>query len=76
VQTARSEFSSFLAEQLAAVTQIQLLGQGKRQEQKASGLLRNVVSSQVDLARTGILFSALSNLGIVSGIAVILGCGS
>jgi ABC-type multidrug transport system fused ATPase/permease subunit len=76
VQGARAEFSSFLQEHLSALTQIQLLRQTEPQERKASQLLTNSVCCQSVLYRTGVFFSALSNLTIVTGIAVILTCGS
>ena len=76
VQIARNKFSSFLEEHLSALTQIQLLRQTEPQERKASELLSNAVGSQDALYQTGAFFSAFSNLAIVSGIAVILTCGS
>lgn len=76
VQSARSKFSSFLEEHISALTQIQLLGQTGPQEQKASELLSDIAGTQIVLSRTGVLFSAWSNLAIISGIAAILGCGS
>jgi ABC-type multidrug transport system fused ATPase/permease subunit len=76
VQAARAKFSSFLQEHLSALTQIQLLRQTEPQERKASQLLTNAVCCQDALFRTGAFFSALSNLTIVTGIAVILTSGS
>ena len=76
VQFARSRFSSFLQEHLSAVTQIQLLRQTDRQERTASELLADTVRSQDDLCKTGAFFSALSNLAIVSAVAVTITCGS
>lgn len=76
VQAARSKFSSFLQEHLSAMTQIQLLRHTEPQERKASELLSNTVCSQDALCKTGAFFSALSNLAIVTGIAVTLACGS
>jgi ABC-type multidrug transport system fused ATPase/permease subunit len=76
VQAARSKFSSFLQEHLSALMQIQLLRQTEPQERKASQVLTNAVCSQDALFKTGVFFSALSNLTIVTGIAVILTCGS
>jgi ABC-type multidrug transport system fused ATPase/permease subunit len=76
VQAARSRFSSFLQEHLSAVTQIQLLRQTDRQERTASELLADTVRSQDGLCKTGAFFSALSNLAIVSGVAVTITCGS
>lgn len=76
VQTARNKFSSFLEEHLSAVTEIQLLGQTELREREASELLTKAIRSQEALYRTGAFFSALSNLAIVSGIAVILTRGS
>jgi len=76
VQAARSRFRSFLQEHLSALTQIQLLGQTEAQEAHAHQLLATTVRSQDVLSRTGACFSALSNLFISTGIAVILGGGS
>jgi len=76
VQGARSQFSSFLEEHLSALTQIQLLRQTEPQEGKASALLTNAVRSQDALCRTGVVFSALSNLTIVTGIAMTVAGGS
>jgi ABC-type multidrug transport system fused ATPase/permease subunit len=76
VQAAGSQFSSFLAEHLAALTEIQLLGQTGQQEQEAAGLLSKSVRAQEALAKTGVWFSVLSNLAIVTGIAATLACGS
>jgi ABC-type multidrug transport system fused ATPase/permease subunit len=76
VQVARSKFSSFLQEHLSALLQIQLLRQTEPQERKASQVLTNAVCCQDALYRTGIFFSAFSNLTIATGIAVILTCGS
>lgn len=76
VQAAGSQFSSFLAEHLAALTEIQLLGQTGQQEQQAAGLLSKSVRAQEALAKTGVWFSVLSNLAIVTGIAATLACGS
>ncbi|MHB8413377.1 MAG: ABC transporter ATP-binding protein [Candidatus Acidiferrales bacterium] len=76
VQMARNRFSGFLQEHLAAMTQIQLLRQTASQERKASALLANAIGSQGALYKAGALFSAFSNLAIVTGIAVILTGGS
>jgi len=76
VQAARSKFSSFLQEHLSAVIQIQLLRQAEAQEREASELLTNTVRCQDGLCRTGAFFSALSNLAVVSGVAVTIACGS
>jgi ABC-type multidrug transport system fused ATPase/permease subunit len=76
VQVARSKFSSFLQEHLSALTQIQLLRHAEPQERKASELLINTVCSQDDLCKTGVFFSALSNLAVVSGVVVTIACGS
>jgi ABC-type multidrug transport system fused ATPase/permease subunit len=76
VQTARSKFSGFLQEHLSALTQIQLLRQVEAQEESAHRLLADVVRSQDALCRTGSVFSAVSNLVICTGIALVLGCGS
>jgi ABC-type multidrug transport system fused ATPase/permease subunit len=76
VQVARSKFSSFLQEHLSALMQIQLLRQTEPQERKASQVLTNAVRRQDALYRTGVFFSAFSNLTIVTGIAAILTCGS
>ncbi len=76
VQAARSRFSSFLQEHLAAVTQIQLLRQTEPQERKASEFLADTVRSQDSLCKTGAFFSTLSNLAVVSGVVVTIACGS
>jgi len=76
VQAARSRFSSFLGEHVSALEQIQLLGQTAAQETHAHQLLADTVRSQDALSRTAARFSALSNLVISTGIAVILGGGS
>jgi ATP-binding cassette, subfamily B, bacterial len=76
VQIARSKFSGFLQEHLSALTQIQLLRQTEPQEHKASQLLTNAVCTQDLLFKTGVFFSAFSNLTIATGIAVVLACGS
>src|SRR6266478_2740644 len=76
VQATRSRFSSFLQEHLSSVIQIQLLRQTERQERKASELLTNTVRSQDSLFQTGIFFSVLSSLAIVSGIVATITCGS
>jgi len=70
------QISSFLQEHLSSVIQIQLLRQTERQERKASELLTNTVRSQDSLFQTGIFFSVLSNLAIVSGIVATITCGS
>jgi ABC-type multidrug transport system fused ATPase/permease subunit len=76
VQMARSRFSSFLEEHLSAVTQIQLLRQTDSQERKASELLASAVCSQETLRKTGVFFSAFSNLAIATAIAIVLACAS
>jgi ABC-type multidrug transport system fused ATPase/permease subunit len=76
VQAAKSKFSSFLQEHLSGLTQIQLLRQTESQERKASQLAATTVSSQDALWKTGVLFSAFSNLAIVTGIALTLAGGS
>jgi len=76
VQTDQAKFSSFLQEHLSALTQIQLLRQTEAQERKAHQLLTNSVCSQDVLCRTGVFFSAFSNLTIVTGLAAILCSGS
>ena len=76
VQATRSRFSSFLQEHLSSVIQIQLLRQTERQERKASELLTNTLRTQDSLFQTGIFFSVLSNLAIVSGIVATIMCGS
>jgi ABC-type multidrug transport system fused ATPase/permease subunit len=76
VQVAKSKFSSFLQEHLSGLTQIQLLRQTESQERKASQLVTNTVSSQDALWKTGVFFSAFSNLTIVTGIALALTGGS
>jgi ABC-type multidrug transport system fused ATPase/permease subunit len=76
VQVAKSKFSSFLQEHLAGLTQIQLLRQTKSQERKGSELLTIALSSQDALWRTGVFFSAMSNLAIVTAIALSLTGGS
>jgi ABC-type multidrug transport system fused ATPase/permease subunit len=76
VQTAKSKFSSFLQEHLSGLTQIQLLRQTESQERRASQLVTNTVSSLDALWRTGVFFSAFSNLAIVTGIALTLAGGS
>ncbi|MGB6877156.1 MAG: ABC transporter ATP-binding protein [Candidatus Acidiferrales bacterium] len=70
VQVAKSKFSSFLQEHLSGLTQIQLLRQMESQERKGSELLTVAVSSQDALWKTGVFFSALSNLAIVTAIAL------
>jgi ABC-type multidrug transport system fused ATPase/permease subunit len=76
VQAAKSKFSSFLQEHLSGLTQIQLLRQTESQERRASELVTNTVSSQDALWKTGVFFSAFSNLAIVAGIALTLTGGS
>jgi ABC-type multidrug transport system fused ATPase/permease subunit len=76
VQAAKSKFSCFLQEHLSGLTQIQLLRQTESQERKASELVTNTVSSQDALWKTGVFFSAFSNLAIVTGIALALTGGS
>lgn len=76
VQVAKRRFSSFLQEHLSGLTQIQLLRQTESQERKALQLLTNTVSSQDALWKMGVLFSALSNLAIVTAIALTLTGGS
>lgn len=76
VQVAKSKFSSFLQEHLSGLTQIQLLRQTESQEHQASQLAANAVSSQDALWKTGVFFSAFSNLAIATGIALILISGS
>jgi len=76
VQVAKSKFSSFLQEHLSGLTQIQLLRQTESQERRASQLVTNTVSSQDALWKTGVFFSAFSNLAIVTGIALALTGGS
>ena len=76
VQVAKSKFSSFLQEHLSGLMQIQLLRQTESQEGKSSQLLTNAVSSQDALWKTGVFFSALSNLAIVTAIALSLTGGS
>jgi ABC-type multidrug transport system fused ATPase/permease subunit len=76
VQSDQAMFSSFLQEHLSALTQLQLLRQTEAQEGTAHQLLTKAVCSQDTLCRTGVSFSAFSNLTIVTGLAAILGCGS
>lgn len=76
VQTAKRKFSSFLEEHLSALTQIQLLRQTERQERLAFQLLTSAALCQDNLWRTGAFLSALSNLVIVTGIALTLTGGS
>ncbi|HVB55116.1 MAG TPA: ABC transporter ATP-binding protein [Candidatus Acidoferrales bacterium] len=76
VQVAKSKFSSFLQEHLSGLMQIQLLRQTESQERKGSQLLTNAVSSQDALWKAGVFFSALSNLAIVTAIALSLTGGS
>ncbi|HEV2615172.1 MAG TPA: ABC transporter ATP-binding protein [Candidatus Acidoferrales bacterium] len=76
VQVAKSKFSSFLQEHLSALLQIQLLGQAESQERQGSKLLTDAVSVQDALWKTGVFFSALSNLAIVTAIALSLTGGS
>lgn len=76
VQAAKSKFSSFLQEHLSGLMQIQLLRQTESQERKGSELLTNAVSFQDALWKTGVFFSALSNLAIVTAIALSLTGGS
>jgi ATP-binding cassette subfamily B protein len=76
VQVAKSRFSSFLQEHLSGLTQIQLLRQTESQERRASLLVADTVSSQDALWKTGVFFSAFSNLAIVTGIALTLTGGS
>lgn len=72
IQAAKSRFSRFLQEHLSNLVQIQLLGQTKTQERVASQLLETVLSRQAGLWRTGIVFSAASNLAIAIAIALTL----
>jgi len=76
VQEAKSRFSRFLQEHLSSMVQIQLLGQTKTQECMASQLLETVLSSQARLWRTGIVFSAVSNLAVAIAIALTLAGGT
>jgi ABC-type multidrug transport system fused ATPase/permease subunit len=76
VQSDQAKFSSFLQEHLSALTQLQLLRQTEAREEIAHQLLTNAVYSQDALCRTGVSFSAFSNLTIVTGLAAILGWGS
>lgn len=76
VQINQARFTSFLQEHLSGLPQIQLLRHTERQERKAHELLTNSVCSQDVLWRTSIFFSAFSNLTIVTGLVVILCCGS
>jgi ABC-type multidrug transport system fused ATPase/permease subunit len=75
-QAAKSKFSGFLQEHLSALTQIQLLRETGSQERKALELVTNAVCSQDALWKTGIFFSAFSNLAIVTGIALVITGGS
>ncbi len=76
VQVARSKLNRFLEEHLFGALQIQLLLQAEPQEQRASQLLSSALGSQAALGKTGICFSALSNLIIVTAIALTLTGGS
>jgi ABC-type multidrug transport system fused ATPase/permease subunit len=76
VQVRQTKFSGFLDEHLSSLCQIQLFRQMDSQERKAQQLLTDVVRSRDVLCRTGVSFSALSNLTIVIGLAAILSCGS
>lgn len=76
VQSNQTKFSGFLQEHLSALTQLQLLLHMRAQEETAHRLLTKSLHSQNTLCRTGVTFSAFSNLVIVTGLVVILTCGS
>jgi ABC-type multidrug transport system fused ATPase/permease subunit len=76
VQATKSKFTCFLQEHLSGLIQIQLLGQTESRERQACQLLANTISSQDALWQTGVFFSALINLAIVTGIALTLTGGS
>ena len=76
VQEAKRRFSRFLQEHLNSSVQIQLLRQTRTQECVASQLLETILSTQARLWRTGLAFSAVSNLAIAVAIALTLAGGS
>jgi ABC-type bacteriocin/lantibiotic exporter with double-glycine peptidase domain len=75
LQEKRLELSSFLEEHAPSVIQIQLLQQETRRERKAYQLFAKAARSQLRLARTGSLFSILTNLAIALAISAIIGYG-
>lgn len=68
-------WSTFFEEHLAAATQIQLLGQQKRQERRAFRLLAWSVRSQEKLFRTGVWFTLYTSLAVVLAMSTVIGYG-
>lgn len=74
-QNAQLTWSNFLEEHLSCVIPIQLLGQEKRQERKAFGLLAHLARSQLHLYRTAAWFTISTSLAIVLGMSAVIGYG-
>jgi ABC-type multidrug transport system fused ATPase/permease subunit len=74
-QTDQLTWSNFVEEHLSSVIPIQLLGQQKRQERKAFGLLARSVRSQLHLYRTATWFTISTSLAIVLAMSAVIGYG-
>lgn len=74
-QNHRLAWSNFLEEHLSSVISIQLLGQERRQERRASRLLALSVRSQQRFYRTATWFTVWSSLAIVLAMSAVIGYG-
>jgi ATP-binding cassette, subfamily B, bacterial len=75
LQGKRLEMSSFLEEHATAVIEIQSLQQETGRERAAYLLFAEAARSQLQLARTGALFSVFTNLAVALAISAIVGYG-
>jgi len=75
VQQSRISWSNYLQEHLADVVSIQLLRQQRRQERKAFGLLAKTIRCEQGLFRTGIYFSVVTSIAVVSAMSWVIGLG-
>ena len=75
-QDDRRAWDNFLEEHLSSVISIQLLGQEKRQERRAFGLLARSLRSQQQLCRTAVWFTVWSSLAIVLAMSAVIGDGA
>jgi ABC-type bacteriocin/lantibiotic exporter with double-glycine peptidase domain len=75
-QEDRLGWDNFLEEHLSSVISIQLLGQEKRQERRAFGLLARSLRSQQRLYRTAAWFTIWSSLAIVLAMSAVIGYGA
>jgi ABC-type bacteriocin/lantibiotic exporter with double-glycine peptidase domain len=74
-QDDRLAWSNFLEEHLSSLIAIQLLGQEKRQEQRAFRLLARSLRSQQRLYRTATWFTVWSSFTVVLAMSAVIGYG-